>query len=85
MTPSRSRGRLVVIVRAGEDADVGKGPLWSPWWGYASGYPTGKKFITSLQSSKFALEQSIDAGYQQQRATEQEDDYRPIMGYENAT
>ena len=32
MTPSCSRGRLVVIVRAGEDADVGKGPLWSPWW-----------------------------------------------------
>src|SRR5438270_3479124 len=33
MTPCLARVRLVVIVRAGADADVGRGPLWSPWPG----------------------------------------------------
>ncbi len=31
MTPSRSRGQLVVIVRAGVDVDGGKELLLSPW------------------------------------------------------
>src|SRR5258708_36750466 len=30
MTPSPTSGRPVVIVGAGEDVDVGRGPLWSP-------------------------------------------------------
>jgi len=33
MTPSPSQGRFVVIVRAGADEEVVRGPLWSPWWG----------------------------------------------------
>src|SRR2546421_2840312 len=33
MTSSPSQGRFVVLVRAGVDEEVVRGPWWSPWWG----------------------------------------------------